>query len=119
MREFDLQRALGGARPAAENFEDEPGSVDHLAAERLLEIALLDRRQGAVHHDEVDRFGLRFVGDRLDLPLAEVGRGPDGAERYGLGPDDIEIDGAGEADRLLAPRLGTAQQLRVRPDAAG
>ena len=122
MRELDLQRALGGAGAAAENLEDEPGPVDHLAAERLLEIALLDRRERAVHHDEIDRLGLRLAGDRLDLALAEIGRGPDRAERHGLGPDDVEIDRAREPDRLLAPRLRTAQGAalaRMRPGEIG
>src|SRR5271166_2620555 len=109
MRELDLQRAFGGVGPAAENLENEPRPVDHLAAERFFEVALLDWRQGAVHHDEVDRFGLRLGLDRLDLPLAEVGRGPDGAERYDLRAQDVEIDGARESDRLLSPRLRAAQ----------
>ena len=43
MGELDLQRALGGARPAAKDFEDQPGPVDHLAAERAFKVTLLRR----------------------------------------------------------------------------
>ena len=43
MGELDLQPALGGRRPLAEDFEDQPGAVDHLGLGALLQILLLDR----------------------------------------------------------------------------
>ena len=70
MCELHLQRALGGARPAAKDLENEPGSIDDLAGESLLEIALLHGRQRAVHHDQVDRLGLHLGGDAFDLAFA-------------------------------------------------
>ena len=74
MREFDLQRALGGARAAAEDLQDQPGAVDHLGLERLLQIALLHRRQRASTTTSVDLVGLDPLGDFGDLALAEIGR---------------------------------------------
>ena len=43
MRQFDLQRALPGFGAATEDFQDQPGTVEHLRVPGLLEIALLDR----------------------------------------------------------------------------
>ncbi len=76
MGKLDLQRAFLGARPAPEDLKDQPGPVDDLDAPFLLQIALLNRAQRAVHHHEVDFLGRDEPGDLLDLALAEIGRGP-------------------------------------------
>ena len=49
MSELDLQRAFTSCVPGAENFEDQSGAIDDLGRKRIFEIALLDRRQGAIH----------------------------------------------------------------------
>jgi len=54
MRKFDLQRAFLGLGAAAEDFEDQPGAIENLGVPGLLEIALLDRRQRAIHHHQFD-----------------------------------------------------------------
>ena len=56
-------------------------------------------------------FGLHLGGDRFDLALADKGRRPDRVQRNAFGAHDLEIDGARQADRLFAPRLGTAQRV--------
>ena len=43
MGELDLQPPFRGRRPLAEDFEDQPGAVDHLGLGRRLQILLLDR----------------------------------------------------------------------------
>ena len=53
MREFDLQTALGSRRALAEDLEDQSRAVDHLALERFLKIALLDRAERAIDDDEL------------------------------------------------------------------
>ena len=53
MRKFDLQPTFGSGRALTEDFEDEPGAIDHLSPDLVFEIALLDRRQLAVDDDEL------------------------------------------------------------------
>src|SRR4030081_2153396 len=52
MREFNLQRAFPGLGAAAEDFQYQAGTVENLGVPGLLEIALLDRRQRAIHHHQ-------------------------------------------------------------------
>ena len=42
-RQLDLQPAFLALRPVCEDFQNEPGTVEHLRVPRFLEIALLDR----------------------------------------------------------------------------
>ncbi len=53
LSQLDLELALGGVRVVGEDVEDHRGAVDHGHAERLLEVALLPRRELVVDGNEV------------------------------------------------------------------
>ena len=108
MRVLDLQRAFAGARAPAENFQDKAGAVEHLGAPGLFQIALLHRRERAVHHHDAGLVGFDEPGDLFDLAFAEIGRRPHGAEHHDAGLRDVEIDGARKPDRLVEARLRRA-----------
>ena len=117
MRELDLQRAFPGAGAPAEDFQDQPGAVEHLGAPGLFQIALLHRRERAIHHHDAGLVAFDQAGDLLDLALADEGRGTDIAERHDAGRDHVEIDGAGEPDGLveLGLRASAAPPAHARP----
>ena len=108
MRELDLQRAFLGLGAAAEDFQNQPGAVENLGVPGLLQIALLDRRQRAIHHHQFDMLAGNEPDDLLDLALAEIGRGPDLADTERSALRDRQIDGARQTDGFLQPRLRTA-----------
>src|SRR3954452_4934576 len=65
MRKLDLQHALAGMRAPAEDFEDQSDAIEHLGVPRLLEIALLHRRERAIHHHDAGLIGLDNAGELL------------------------------------------------------
>ena len=79
------------------------GAVDHLGVPGFLQVALLHRRQRAVHHHDagVERFD--EAGDLLDLALAEIGRGTKRVEHDDAGLVDLKIDGPRKPHRLVEP----------------
>jgi hypothetical protein len=64
LREFNLQFAFVALSAGGENLQDQPGSVEHLDAQPLLEVALLCRRQGLVENHALPT-GLLY--QKLDL----------------------------------------------------
>ena len=115
MGELDLQPPFGGRRTLAEDLEDQPGAVDHLGADLLLQVLLLDRASAPHRRSAGPRLcSLASLGDLLDLPLAEQGRGPDRAHPERPCGDDLDADRFGEALGLLDARLGrTPRRLRA------
>ncbi len=116
MRELDLQGALPGGRPLAEDVEDQSGAVDHLAVQRALQVALLHRAQPAVDDRDRHLLGAQRVVQRIHLPAAEQGRGTTAAQRQDRAPHHHQADRRRQAHRLLEPRLrGAGVVVAVRP----
>ena len=76
MRVLDLQRAFAGAGAPSENFQNQAGAVDHLGVPGVFEVALLHRRERAIHHHDAGLEAFDEAGDLLDFALAEIGRRP-------------------------------------------
>ena len=70
--QFDLGLALQGVRVLGEDVEDHRGAVDRRAAEQLLQVVLLRRRQLVVEHDRVGVDGEAQLAQLLGLALAQV-----------------------------------------------
>ena len=108
MRQLHLERALLGRGALAEDVQDQPGAVDHLAGPGALQVALLHRRQRRIDDRDGDFLFRQGVAERGDLPLAQQrGRAAD-AQGEDSGMHDDEADRGGEAHRFGQPRLGGA-----------
>src|SRR5688572_16314524 len=103
MRVFDLERALFRSRAPPEYLQDQAGAIEHLGVPRLLEIALLHRRNRAIHDHNAGLAALNKTGDFVDLALADVSRGTDLGERDDALLYDVEVDGARKTDGLFEP----------------
>ena len=108
MRKLHLQPAFPGQRALAENFQDQPGAIEHLAVPGLLQVALLDRAHGMIDDDEAGLVLGTSAGDLLDLAGAQQRCRPRPHERDDLGQSHVEGDGLGQPDRLLQAILGGA-----------
>ena len=110
MRQLDLQPAFAGPGAPAEDFEDQPGAVEHLGLPRHLQIALLHGRDRVVDDDE---FGILFrdqLAEFLDLsgPNSVAGLGADSGTIRPRG--DREVDRFGQPFRFRQP-VGWGMQL--------
>ena len=114
MRQFDLQRPFPRARPPAEDFEDQSRSIDNFCAPRLFKIALLHRRDRAIHDDDRSRQAFHHSGNLIDLAFADIGCRTNVVERDKPRLHDCEINRARKTDGLLEARFGrTRARLRA------
>ena len=112
MRQLDLKRALLRRRTLAEDVENQPGAVDHLAVPRTLQIALLHRRNRGIHN------GYRHagVGDRASLrchlPFAQQGCRTASALWQDCSMHNDQPDRGGQPNRLGEPMLSRPARIR-------
>src|SRR5580698_8715416 len=116
MRVLDLQGAFPGTRPPSEDFKYEAGTIDDLGAPRLLQIALLHRRQRTVHYHDASVMSFDDAGNLFDLAFTEIRRRAQRVERHDAGLLDLEIDGARKPDRFV--ELGFRRAIGTRRGAA-
>ena len=109
MRMLDLQRAFARARAAAEDFQDQPGAVDAPWPSRpFRDCAAAPAR--ARSPSPRRRPPRSSPARRSRRPCPCRYRWPGGwRQRHEALPDDVKIDGAGEAGGLLQARLRRAQ----------
>ena len=122
MCQLDLKPTLGGSGALAEDFENQPGAVDHLALEFFLEIALLHRTERAIDNYQFGVLEIAGIRDPLNLALAEQRARADGADRDRHCLGDDYSDSHGETTRLFQPKLGIgggAAYLGIDDDRAG
>ena len=106
LRQLDLQLAFARPRAAREDVENQLRAIEHLAVERLLEVAKLRRAQLVVEDDDIGAAARRTKRERLDLAAAEERR------RIGLrtilqhAQDDGRAGGRGEAGKLVERMFG-------------
>ena len=108
MRVLDLKRAFAGAGAATENLQDQAGAIQNFCIPGFFQIALLHRRQCAIHDHDAGVEALDKTGNLFDLTLAEESCRSQRIEYDDAGLFDIEIDGAGKADRLIELCSGPA-----------
>ena len=101
--ELDLRLALLGLRVLGEDVEDQPGAVDRLDLELVLEVAQLAGGQVAVEDHRVGAGGLHDLAQPLDLAAPDVRR------RVGLGAPLVD-----RVEHLRAGGLGEQRELGHR-----
>ena len=113
--ELDLEPPLMGARPRAENFEDQTRPVDDLCLPVSFEGALLHRAQRTVDDDDADPIVADQGAQSVESPAAQQAAGPRPCYRRNLGANHIEPDCSRQTNRLLQPGLDSAACHFRRP----
>ena len=110
--ELDLGLALLGLRVLGEDVEDQPGAVDRLDLELVLEVAQLAGRQVAVEDHRVGAGGLDDLEEALDLAATDEGRGVGRLTTLVDRVEDLGAGGLGEQRELGHGVLGVLPRCR-------
>ncbi len=112
--EFDLQHPFAGAGAVGENFEDQAGAVKQFDAPFLFKIALLHRRDRAIHQHKADVLIGKARLQIGHLAGAEEHARMQARQADNLGPDHIEVgQGRRKADRFGQPMFGQAARAVI------
>ena len=118
MRQFHLQAAFARPRPFAENLQDQPRAINHLAAPGAFQIALLHGAEGSIHNHHAHLLVMQRARFDLHLAFAHQGGRPPLSQRMDRGMDDGDTDGSGKPNRLGQPCLGGALAPHIANGAA-
>lgn len=113
MRKIHLQPAFGGLRARSEYFQDQRRAVEHFNIPGPFEIAVLNRRQGAVDNDQTGPRLIRVEmrADLRNLAAAHQSRWFRLRNRDHFCCDDIQINRGGQPRRLFQPRFRRSYAL--------
>ncbi len=95
-----------GARPRAEDFEDQSRSIDDLGLPAPFEIALLHRAQRGIDDNDPDLVLFDEFAQIFDGAAAEQAARPRAVDTGDFGRNHIEPDGLGKANGFVEPRFG-------------
>ena len=102
----------------SEDFEDEPGAVDHLGLPAPFEVALLHRAERGVDDDEANRALSNDGAQILDIAAAEQRRRDRPRNAHDLRADDVEVDRPRQRDRLVEAGFERAPGILNAADSA-
>jgi hypothetical protein len=113
MGELDLKRTFPRASPAAKNFKDQTSAIDNLGRKRFFQIALLHRRQNAVHEDEVNVFRANQSRKLGNIAFAEESSRTNLRDGEHSFRDNLKVDRVGKSTSLKKTRLVRAPARRL------
>ena len=106
MRQFNLKPPFSSRCPLAENFKDQTGAINHLAAQRIFEIALLNRRKRPVDNHKLCFVQITIGFELLNLTATEQGIWTDCSYGYNLGLSNDQSNCQCKSASLLEPFFG-------------
>ena len=106
MGQFDLQSPFRGRSTLAEYLKDQAGPVDDLSRQLVLEIALLDRAEGTIHHDKLGIVLFAGDADVFHLPRTEQEVRLHIADRQDEAVGNDDTDRHRKPLRFLKPAFG-------------